>query len=288
VRIELLGVSHTYNGGTPLSHTALHDIDLAISPGERLGVLGPTGSGKSTLARILAGLLIASAGQVRLDGIGLRARSSKARKRRRRIGFALQYPEEQIFEQTVFREVAFGPNRLRLPRAEIEQRVHWALSRVGLPPERFAERSPFTLSGGEMRRVALASILSLRPEVLILDEPTAGLDPVGRRELLDLIEELHGETGCTLVVVSHDLGQIARAADRAVILCAGHLVADGPVRSLLSDRQVLARAGLRAPAAVALLHDLEAAGWPVQTNRVLPEEAAAEVYRAWQARGGQP
>ncbi|MFN2129383.1 MAG: ATP-binding cassette domain-containing protein [Anaerolineae bacterium] len=288
MHIELLGVSHTYNAGTPLSHMALHGIDLAISPGERIGILGPTGSGKSTLARILAGLLVPTAGKVRLDDVVLRTRSSRTRSQRRRIGLALQYPEEQIFEQTVFREVAFGPKRLRLPRAEVEQRVHWALNRVGLPPEAFAHRSPFTLSGGEMRRVALASILSLRPEVLILDEPTAGLDPSGRRELLDLVNELHSETQCTLVIVSHDLGQIVRVVDRAAILNAGQIVADGPVRAVLSDRQTLANAGLSAPAPVALLHHLEAAGWPVQTDRVLPEEAAAEIYRAWQARGGRP
>lgn len=288
MRIELLGVRHTYNAGTPLCHTALHDIDLVIAPGERLAILGPTGSGKSTLARVLAALLVPSAGQVRLDDVLVRARSSKAHSQRRHIGLALQYPEEQIFEQTVFNEVAFGPKRLRLPRAEVEQRVHWALDRVGLPPDAFADRSPFTLSGGEMRRVALASVLSLRPEVLILDEPTAGLDPKGRRELLVLIDELHRETGCTLVIVSHDLGQIARTVDRAVILSSGQVVADAPVRSVLSDRQILAGAGLSAPASVVLLHDLKAAGWPVQTDRVLPEEAAAEVYRAWQTRGGQP
>jgi energy-coupling factor transport system ATP-binding protein len=288
VHVELLGVSHTYNVGTPLSREALHDIDLAISSGERLGILGPTGSGKSTLARILAGLLVPSAGQVRLDHVVVRARSCVGRSQRRRIGFALQYPEEQIFEQTVSREVAFGPKRLRLPRAEVEQRVHWALNRVGLPPDTFADRSPFTLSGGEMRRVALASVLSLRPEVLILDEPTAGLDPMGRRELLGLIDELHRDTQCTLVIVSHDLGEIARVVERAAILNAGQLVADGPVRSVLSDGQLLARAGLSAPAPVALLHDLKAAGWPVRTDQVLPEEAAAEVYRAWRALGGRP
>jgi energy-coupling factor transport system ATP-binding protein len=285
VQIEALGVSHTYDKGTPLSHRALQDISLTISAGERVGILGPTGSGKSTLAQVLAGLLVPSTGQVCYDGLPARRRS--ARHHRRRIGFALQYPEDQIFERTVFREVAFGPRRLGLQDTEIRRRVHWALERVGLSPQAFADRSPFTLSGGEMRRVALASILSLRPEVLILDEPTAGLDPRGRRELLALINQLHREMGSTLIVISHDLGAIAHVVERAVVLSEGCVVTDGPVRSVLSDPQLPERAGLSAPAPVALLHELKAAGWTVETDQLLPEGAAAEIYRAWQAPGRQ-
>jgi energy-coupling factor transport system ATP-binding protein len=281
MRIEALRVSHTYDKGTPLSNTALRDVSLTISSGERVGILGPTGSGKSTLAQVIAGLLVPSTGRVCFDGSAVRRHSAK--NYRKRIGFALQYPEDQIFERTVFREVAFGPRRLGLQDAEIRRRVHWALERVGLCPEAFGDRSPFALSGGEMRRVALAGILSLRPEVLILDEPTAGLDPRGRRELLVLINQLHEEMRSTLIVISHDLGEIARVVDRAVVLSEGCLVSDGPVRSVLSDRQLLERAGLSAPAPVALLHELKAAGWPVQTDQVLPEEAAAEIYGAWLA-----
>ena len=281
MHIEVVGVSHIYDKGTPLSSRALWDVSLTIPAGERLGVLGPTGSGKSTLAQIMSGLLAPTAGQVSYDRLSARRHSIK--NIRGRIGFALQYPEDQIFERTVFREVAFGPRRSGLQDAEVRSRVHWALERVGLPPQAFADRSPFTLSGGETRRLALASILSLRPEVLILDEPTAGLDPRGRRELLALINQLQQETVCTLIVVSHDLDEIARLVDRAIVLNRGHLIADGPARHVLSDRQLLEHAGLGSPAAVALLYELKAAGWPVETDRILLEEAAAEIHRAWQA-----
>lgn len=281
MHIEAVGVSQIYNRGTPLNSRALSDVSLAISAGERVGILGPTGSGKSTFAQIIAGLLMPTAGQVRYDGSVVHRRD--ARHLRKRIGFALQYPEDQIFERTVFREVAFAPRKLGLPDRDVRQRVDWALDRVGLSPRAYADRSPFTLSGGEMRRVGLASILSMRPEVLILDEPTAGLDPRGRRELLAVVNQFYREAEPTLVVISHDLDSIARLVDRVVILNKGRLVADGAVRSVLSDRQLLDRAGLADPAPVALLQELKAVGWPVETDRVLPEEAAAQIYAAWRA-----
>ena len=280
MHIEALGVSHTYDIGTPLSSEALRKVSLTVSSGERVGVLGPTGSGKSTLAQILAGLLVPTGGEIRYDGSTVERRAR--RRLRKHIGFALQYPEDQIFERTVFREVAFGPRKLGLGEAEIRKRAHWALERVGLSPEAFAERSPFTLSGGEMRRVALASILSLRPQVLILDEPTAGLDPRGRQELLELILQLYEELEPTLIVISHDLDGIARLVDRGVVLSKGRLVTDGPIRSVLSDRRLPDHAGLAAPASGVRLPELRSAGWPVRTDRVLPEEAAAEIYGAWQ------
>jgi energy-coupling factor transport system ATP-binding protein len=202
------------------------------------------------------------------------------------MGLAFQYPEDQIFEQTVFREVAFGPRNLGLDETEIAARARWALEMVGLEPAEVERRVPFTLSGGEMRRIALASILSMRPEVLILDEPTAGLDPRGRRELLGRVLEWHAQARMTLIVVSHNLDELAQMAERAVVLAAGRVVADGPVRQVLSDREHLRAAGLDVPQPVALLQALQEAGWVVRTDRLGPEEATNEIVQAWTLREG--
>ncbi len=276
IRVENL--VHTYSPGTPLERAALRGVNLEIRAGERVGILGPTGSGKSTLVQHLVGLLKPTAGRVLLDGVAAHARATEARARRRRMGLAFQYPEAQIFEQTVFREVAFGPRNLGLEEAAIAARVRWALEMVGLAQAAMEERSPFTLSGGEMRRVALASILSLQPEVLILDEPTAGLDPQGRRELLARIQDWQGSL--TLIIVSHNLDELARVVERAVVLKEGEVVADGPARRILSDGPLLRAAGLDVPQPVVLLEALQEAGWPVRTDRLLPEEAAAEIAQA--------
>jgi len=286
VLIQVEKLVHTYAPGTPLACTALRGVSVEISAGERIGIVGPTGSGKSTLVQHLVGLLEPTDGRVWLDGMPAHERSAAACARRRRVGLAFQYPEDQIFERTVFREVAFGPRNLGLEEAEIAARVHWALEMVGLEPVAMAERVPFTLSGGEMRRVALASIVSLRPEVLILDEPTVGLDPHGREELLARVLAWQEETGATLIIVSHNLEELARVAERAVVLTEGHVVADGPVRQVLSDGESLRSIGLDAPQPVALLQALRQAGWEVRTDRLLAEEAVDEIARAWALRMG--
>jgi len=277
--IQVERLTHIYAASTPLAHTALHEVSLQIDPGERVGILGPTGSGKSTLVQHLAGLLTPASGQVYLDGVAAHKRTRAARAQRRRIGLAFQYPEDQIFEQTVSREVAFGPHKHRVERAEVDRRVRWALDMVGLDVERFGDRHPLILSGGEMRRVALAAIVSSLPEVLILDEPTAGLDPQGRRNLLSRIRAWQEETGLTLILVSHNLDELARVVDRVLLLNHGRVVADGPVRGILGDTGRLRAAGLSAPAPVTLLHALKEAGWPVRTDLLLPEEAAVEINR---------
>jgi energy-coupling factor transport system ATP-binding protein len=228
----------------------------------------------------LAGLLEPAGGRVGLDGVVAHARTVAARAQRRRVGLAFQYPEDQIFEQTVLREVAFGPRNLELDEPEIADRVRWALEMVGLDPAAVERRVPFTLSGGEMRRVALAGILSLRPEVLILDEPTAGLDPRGQRELLARVLAWHEQTHATLILVSHNLDELARVVERVVVLAGGRVAADGPVRQVLSDGELLRAAGLDVPPPVALMQALRAAGWEVRTDQLLAEEAASEIARA--------
>ncbi len=278
--IRVKDLVYTYAPGTPLARAALRGVSLEISPGERVGILGPTGSGKSTLAQHLAGLLEPTAGRVWLNGTVAHERTSPARARRRRVGLAFQYPEDQIFEQTVFREVAFGPRNLGLEETEIARRVRWALKMVGLDAVEMEDRVPFTLSGGEMRRVALAGVLAMHPEVLILDEPTAGLDPRGRRELLARVRIWQEETGLTLILVSHDLDELARVVERVVLLQGGQVVADGPVRRVLSDGELLRATGLDVPRPVALLQALREAGWEVHTDLLLPEEAVVEIARA--------
>jgi energy-coupling factor transport system ATP-binding protein len=285
--IQVQALNHVYAPGTPLAHAALSDADLEIQSGERVGIVGPTGSGKSTLVQLVAGLLNPSSGQVLLDGITAHERTAKARVQRRRVGLAFQYPEDQIFEQTVYREVAFGPRNLGLAQEDVASRVHWALEMVGLDSAAMEQRMPLTLSGGEMRRVALASVLSMRPEVLILDEPTAGLDPQGRRELMAHIRSW-SDAGLTLILVSHDLDELAWLVDRVVLLDGGRIVADGPVRRILSDADLLRAARLDVPQPVALLRALQDAGWEVRVDRLFPEEAAAEIARAATARHETP
>lgn len=277
IRIEAL--SHTYAPGTPLARAALHEVTLEIAPGGRVGLVGRTGSGKSTLVQHIAGLLVPTEGRVLLDGVPAHERTAATRTARLRIGLALQYPEDQFFEQTVVREVTFGPRNLRLGKNESAARVRWALEMVGLDAV-MESRSPFTLSGGEMRRVALASILALRPEVLILDEPTAGMDPRGRREMLARVHAWQKGTGSTLILVSHDLEELARVVKRVVVLDQGRVAADGPTQQVLSDVATLVAVGLDVPQPVALLRALRASGWDVRTDRLLPEEAVEEIVNA--------
>lgn len=282
IRVERL--THVYAPGTPAQRVALREVNLEIAPGERVGILGPTGSGKSTLIQHIAGLLKPTAGQVLLDGVPAHAPTPEARARRRQVGLAFQYPEQQIFETTVFREVAFGPRNLGLDEGEVARRVRWALETVGLAPEAFGERIPFALSGGEMRRVSLASVLALLPRVLILDEPTAGLDPRGREDLLARLDAWQRETGATLIVVSHHLDEVARLVDRVVVLREGRVVADGPARALLGDGDLWRSLGLMPPPEVALLEALRRSGWPISPEHWPREELAREIARLWHKR----
>jgi energy-coupling factor transport system ATP-binding protein len=277
--IQVEGLGYRYAPGTPLERVALRDVDLLVEPGERVGILGPTGSGKSTLAQLIAGLLQPTAGQVLLDGISVHTGSPAARALRRQVGIAFQSPEYQIFEHTVFREVAFGLRKVGLSDAELHARVDWALGIAGIDLRGMAGRAPLTLSGGEMRRVALASILARRPRVLILDEPTASLDPKGRRDLLGRLVTFEQETGATLIVISHSLDDLARVAERVVILVDGRIAADGPVRQVLSDRRLLEQASFDVPEPVALLLALQRAGWDVPADLLHPCEAVKEIVR---------
>lgn len=255
-------LAHTYMEGSPFQATAIHDIDLTVGDGDFLGLIGHTGSGKTTLVMHMNALLKPTSGRVLVDGQDIFAKEYDRRDVRRRVGLVFQYPEHQLFEETVAKDVAFGPKNLGLAEAEIEERVTEAIGRVGLDVEEMRTRSPFDLSGGQMRRVAIAGVLAMRPETLILDEPTAGLDPSGRRDILGLIERLHAG-GTTVVMVSHSMEDVARLATRIAVMNHGVLAMVGAPHEVFAQGRQLSEMGLDVPAAVHLANALRARGMAV-------------------------
>ncbi len=278
--IEITQLSHTYLPGSALAYPALSGISLTIADGEFLGVIGHTGSGKSTLIQHLNGLLLPTDGSVLVDGLD--TREKKLRKQiRSLVGMVFQYPEYQLFEETVARDIAFGPKNMGLDEAEVDARVSSALELVGLPPAEFAEKSPFELSGGEKRRAALAGILAMRPKYLVLDEPMAGLDPRGRREILSLIESLRRDLGTGIVMVSHSMDDVAMYADRIAVLDKGALyLADTP-DAVFSHSAALLEMGLNLPQATQLVRALRARGVSIERDYFRMDELAADLIGRW-------
>ena len=276
---------HVYQRGTPFETAAVDDVSLAIHAGEAVGIIGATGSGKSTLVQHFNALLRPTRGRVYLDDVDVHAREVDRRRVRQQIALLFQYPEHQLFEETVAADVAFGPRNLGLGEDEIQRRVGRALRQVGLDPERFGPRSPFTLSNGEMRRTAIAGLLAMRPRMLILDEPTAGLDPAGRREILAHVARLRRETGLTLVLITHSMDAVASLCERVVVLDHGRLVADGPVRAVFADAPKLTALGLSVPQAALCVHGLRDRGWPVRADVLSVEEARRTILDALMRRG---
>lgn len=275
--IEVRNLTHIYMKGTTSEVTAISDISFRIEDGEFVGLIGATGSGKSTLIQHLNGLLKPTSGTVLVDGVDIWARGVSLREIRRKVGLVFQYPEQQVFEDTVFDDIAFGPKNLGFSRAEIEERVEKACALVGLSRD-LLTRSPFELSGGQVRRVAIAGILAIQPKVLILDEPTAGLDPRGRNEILDNIKRLH-ESGLTVILVSHNMEDVARLCERVMVLSRGKLVADGPAREVFSRGEFLASMQLKPPEVTILMEKLRQRGWAVRSDVLTVEEAYAEIMR---------
>jgi len=278
IRCERL--THVYGRGTPLATPALTDVSLTIDAGEVVGVIGATGSGKSTLVQHFNGLLRPTTGRVLLDGVDVNGRGTDRRRLRQQVGLLFQYPEQQLFEETVFADVAFGPRNQGLSEEEVRARVHQALEQVGLPPARFTSRSPFDLSGGEMRRAAIAGVLAMEPRMLILDEPTAGLDPQGRREILAHVGRLHSARGMTIVLITHSMDAVAQLCKRLVVLDGGRLVADGPTRAIFADPASLAAIGLGVPQMTLLARRLRERGVPVRPDVLTVEEARAAILEA--------
>lgn len=282
VRIEDL--SHLYLRGTPFEQTALRNITLAIAKGECVGIAGHAGSGKTTLIRHLNGLLQPTSGRIAVNGVDIAARNLK--EVRREVGLLFQYPEQQFFEETVYKEIAFGLSGSGMSIAHTDRRVGEALHAVGLGEELLG-RSPFALSGGQKRRVAIAGVLVRRPEILVLDEPVAGLDPQGRREILDLLAKLRKEPGLTLLLVSHNMEDFVRLADRVVILKNGAVAMEGRTREVLLDVRALESAGVAAPQITYFMMKLKKA-MPEINDRILTvAEAGDELKRVWERKRGR-
>lgn len=281
-------VTYVYGRGTPFEVQALTDVSVTFEAGEIAGIIGATGSGKSTLVQHFNGLLRPTSGRILLDGVDIHAPRVDRRRVRQQIGLLFQYPEQQLFDETVLADVAFGPRNLGLPEEEARARARRALEQVGLPPDRFGSRSPFELSGGEMRRAAIAGVLAMEPRMLILDEPTAGLDPAGRRDLLNHIRRLHGERALTIVLITHSMDAVAQLCRRLLVLDRGHLVIDGPTRTVFADVSRLAALGLGLPQVTQLAHRLRERGLPVRPDVLTVEEARVAIRQALAVGGRGP
>lgn len=276
-------VSFVYEPDTPLAHKALDDICLNIPDGQFIGIIGHTGSGKSTLVQHLNGLMEATEGHIYYNGEDIYDKDFEMKKLRSNVGLVFQYPEHQLFEVDVFSDVCFGPKNLGLDKKEVELRAFEALKRVGLPDDLFYQ-SPFDLSGGQKRRVAIAGVLAMKPDVLILDEPTAGLDPKGREEILDQIKKLQIETGLTIILVSHSMEDVAEYVDRIVVMNKGKVMYDDVPKEVFKHYKELEEVGLAAPQVTYIMQALHQKGLPVNTDATTIDEAAEEVLRVLRQR----
>ncbi len=281
--IEVRHLTHCYSEGSALSTIALDDICMTVEDGEFLGIIGHTGSGKSTLVQHLNGLLKPTSGQVLVDGEDLNGEQVNRRALRQRIGLVFQYPEYQLFEETVAKDIAFGPKNQGLSKEEIDERVRYAMECVHLDYDRYSERSPFELSGGQMRRVAIAGVLAMKPSVLILDEPTAGLDPRGRDRILTMLEELHARENATIIMVSHSMDDMARLATRLVVMAEGKILASGTPREIFAREEMMISAGLGIPEAARLCRELRAKGFDLPEDLYRPDELKEHLLGLWRS-----
>lgn len=288
VSIKVVNLYHTYSPGTPFERAALEDVTLEIDDGEFVGIIGETGSGKSTLIQHFNGLLKPTRGRVLVDGVDIWQKDVRLKDIRQKVGLVFQYPEHQLFEETIFDDVAFGPRNLGLGESEVEERVRRSLGMVRLDFEALRDRSPFEISGGEMRRVAMAGVLAMEPSVLVLDEPASGLDPRGRDEVLDEIETLHRKFGYTIVLVSHSMEDVARLAKRLIVLHRGKVLADGPTRQVFGMTELLKSVGLGVPQVTELMNELARRKKQVRTDILTVEEAEAELLRLLRSEGRVP
>ena len=286
--LELKNVSYIYQPNTPNESTALNNVSLTINDGEFIGIIGHTGSGKSTLVQLLCGLLAPTSGQVFIDGVDINAKdTSKAERKKHRlqVGMVFQYPEHQLFEETVIADIAFGPKNLGFAEKEARALAKSAMKTVGLSAD-LAKSSPFDLSGGQKRRVAIAGVLAMNPKYLILDEPTAGLDPQGREEILAEVQSLRQKLGITVILVSHSMDDVARFADRLLVLNDSQLYMQGTSQEIFARAEEMRALGLDIPVVTAILKPLAQEGWDIDTSIVDLDQARAEITRAWRQKGG--
>ncbi|MDI6601303.1 MAG: energy-coupling factor transporter ATPase [Thermoanaerobacteraceae bacterium] len=277
--IKVEDVSYIYGKNTPFETKALNNVSLEIDDGEFIGLIGHTGSGKSTLIQHLNGLLKPTSGKIFVDGIDITEHGVSLKEVRKKIGLVFQYPEHQLFEETVYKDVAFGPINLGINSEEIDERVRWALTEVGLDYESIKDMSPFELSGGQRRRVAIAGVLSMLPKVLILDEPTAGLDPGGRDDILREMKKLNSENGITVILVSHSMEDVARLADRLIVMNKGEIVLTDTPREVFKESKLLMSIGLGVPQITLLFEKLREKGWNVRSDVLTVEEARDDILK---------
>lgn len=274
--LKIENLTHTYSAGTPFERRAVDGVNLEVAPGEFLGVIGHTGSGKSTFIQHLNGLLRPTEGRILLEGRDIWAEPKKIRRVRFEVGLVFQYPEYQLFEETVYRDIAFGPTNMGLSKDEIDRRVREAARFAGLSEE-MLEKSPFALSGGQKRRVAIAGVIAMEPKVLILDEPTAGLDPRGREAVLAQIRAYHERRGTTVILVSHSMEEIARNAGRIVVFCDSHILMQGTPREVFARAEELERVGLDVPQVTKIAGELRRRGLPIDPAVYTIEDLKAEL-----------
>lgn len=274
-------VNYIYEPDTPLAHKALDDVCLNIPDGQFIGIIGHTGSGKSTLVQHLNGLIEATNGHIYFDGEDIYDKDYDRKKLRSNVGLVFQYPEHQLFEVDVFTDVCFGPKNLGLDKKTVELRAFEALRQVGFPEE-FYYQSPFELSGGQKRRVAIAGVLAMKPKVLILDEPTAGLDPQGREDILNQIKKLQVESGMTILLVSHSMEDVAEYVDRIIVMNKGHVMYDDVPKEVFKHYKELEEIGLAAPQVTYIMQALRDKGLPVKDDATTVDEATQEILRVLQ------
>lgn len=283
--IQLKNISYTYMAKTPYEHLALDDVSLTIPEGKITAIAGHTGSGKSTLIQHFNGLLKPDSGTVLVDDVDIGTKSTAAKQARRKVGVAFQYPEYQLFEETIALDIAFGPKNMGCTPEEIQDRVKYAMEFVNLDYDKYAERSPFQLSGGQKRRAAIAGILALKPKYLVLDEPTAGLDPSGRQYLMERFMRLHREEGTTIVLISHNMDNIASYADNVVILSKGKVLLQDTPEEVFRNEEAIKAAGLDLPEIKVILNELVSAGLDIDNRSYTMNNAVAEILEGLRRQG---
>ena len=278
--IEVRNISYIYMPKSPYERLALDDVSITIPEGKITAIAGHTGSGKSTLIQHLNGLISPTSGSVLVDGVDIAAKGQAARAARRSVGMVFQYPEHQLFEETVEQDIAFGPKNYGMSPEEISERVRFAMDFVQLDYKEYSQRSPFQLSGGQMRRAAIAGVVALKPKYLVLDEPTAGLDPKGREELMQRIMKLHRQEKNTIILVSHSMDDIARFADNVVIMNRGRVLMEGTPREVFVREDFIRQAGLDVPQITNIVKALKIRGWDISSNIYTMDEAVNAIFQA--------
>ena len=277
--IEIKNLTHIYMPGSPFERKALDNVNVSIQDGEFVALIGHTGSGKSTLIQHINGLLKASSGNIIIDGVDITSKKVKLSEIRKKVGLVFQYPEYQLFEETIEKDIAFGPKNLGLNDEQVSKRVKKAMNIVGLDYDLYKDKSPFDLSGGQKRRVAIAGVVAMEPKVLILDEPAAGLDPKGREDILEKVKQLKEEYNMTIILVSHSMEDVAKIAERVLVMDKGRCILDGTIKEVFNEVDILESVGLAVPQVTYLVRALKSKGFNIPEDIFTIEEAKNEILK---------